>query len=50
MRYIHRELTVDTHCIDREHVYAICTNTEGNRGLSGLKQYNYDTILSTIVS
>ena len=44
MRYIHRELTVDTHCIDREHVYAICTNTEGNRGLSGLKQYNYDTI------
>ena len=43
MRYIHRELTVDTHCIDREHVYAICTNTEGNRGLSGLKQYNYDT-------
>lgn len=44
MRYIHRELTADTHCIDREHVYAICTNTEGNRGLSGLKQYNYDTI------
>ena len=44
MRYIHSELTVDTHCIDREHVYAICTNTEGNRGLSGLKQYNYDTI------
>ena len=44
MRYIHRELTVDTHCIDREHVYAICTTTEGNRGLSGLKQYNYDTI------
>ena len=44
MRYIHRELTVDTHCIDREHVCAICTNTEGNRGLSGLKQYNYDTI------
>ena len=30
--------------IDREHVYAICTNTEGTRGLSGLKQYNYDTI------
>lgn len=44
MRYIHRELTVDTHCIDREHVYAICTNTEGNRGLSGLEQYNYDTV------
>ncbi len=44
MRYIHRELTVDTHCIDREQVYAICTNTEGSRGLSGLKQYSYDTI------
>lgn len=43
MRYIYRELTVDTHCIDRENVYAICTNTEGNRGLSGLKQYSYDT-------
>lgn len=23
MRYIHRELTVDTHCIDREHVYGV---------------------------
>lgn len=44
MRYIHREMTVDTHCIDREHVYAICTNTEGHRGLSGLKQYSYDTV------
>ena len=44
MRYIHRELTVDTHCIDREQVYAICTNMEGSRGLSGLKQYRYDTI------
>ena len=44
MRYIHRELPVDSHCMDREHVYAICTNTEGSRGLSGLKQYNYDTI------
>ena len=36
MRYIHRELTVDTHCIDREFVYAICTPTEGTRVLSGL--------------
>lgn len=44
MRYIHRELTVDTHCIDREQIYAICTNTEGSRGLSGLKQYSYDTV------
>lgn len=44
MRYIHRELTVDTHCIDRGHVYAICTDTESSRGLSGLKQLNNDTM------
>lgn len=44
MRYIHRELTVDTHCLDREQVYAICSNTEGTSGLSGIKQYRYDTI------
>ena len=23
MRYIHRELTVDTHCVDRNHVYGV---------------------------
>ena len=23
MRYIHRELTVDTHCVDREKVYVL---------------------------
>ena len=45
MRYIHRELTVDTHCIDREQVYAVCQNMEGSRGLTGLKQYNFDTLL-----
>ncbi len=44
MRYIHRELTVDTHCIDREQVYAICQNMEGSIGLTGLKQCSYDTV------
>ena len=31
MRYIHRELTVDTHCVDREQVYGVINDTEGNR-------------------
>lgn len=44
MRYIHRELTVDTHCIDRDAVYGICTEGSGNRSLSGIEQYNYDTV------
>ena len=44
MRYIYRELTVDTHCIDREQVYTICVDMEGSRGPSGLKQYTYDTV------
>ena len=34
MRYIHRELTVDTHCVDRNNVYAVIMNMEGYRGLS----------------
>ena len=33
MRYIHRELTVDTHCIDREHVYGVAREMEGDRHL-----------------
>ena len=33
MRYIHRELTVDTHCIDREHVYGVAREMEGDRQL-----------------
>ena len=31
MRYIHRELTVDTHCVDRENVYAVINDEEGHR-------------------
>ena len=34
LRYIHRELTVDTHCIDRNQVYGVQTTFEGNRVLS----------------
>ncbi len=34
LRYIHRELTVDTHCIDREQVYGVEMMTKGNRILS----------------
>ena len=32
MRYIHRELTVDTHCVDRENVYAVIREEEGQMG------------------
>lgn len=34
LRYIHRELTVDTHCIDRNQVYGVQTTFEGNWVLS----------------
>lgn len=44
MRYIHRELTVDTHCIDRNTIYGICTEMDGNCSLSGIEQYSYDTV------
>jgi len=33
MRYIHRELMVDTHCIDRKHVYGVVQDMEGDRRL-----------------
>ena len=44
MRYIHRELTVDTHCVDREDVYAVKVAMEGSEHLSGITQYTYDTV------
>lgn len=31
LRYIHRELTVDTHCVDREQVYGVKGLIEGNQ-------------------
>ncbi|MBE6283594.1 MAG: FtsX-like permease family protein [Mediterranea massiliensis] len=42
MRYIHRELTVDTHCIDREKVYAIKVSYNGGSHISSVSSYRYD--------
>lgn len=42
IRYIHRELTVDTHCIDRESVYGVKTNVEGGITLSSYIQREGD--------
>ncbi len=42
MRYIHRELTVDTHCIDREQVYGIKTMMEGNEYAGGISDFQHD--------
>lgn len=36
VRYIHRELTVDSNCIDREQVYGIKKDINGNRYMSNL--------------
>ena len=36
LRYIHRELTVDSHCIDREQVYGVKADMGGNQYLSVL--------------
>jgi phosphoribosylaminoimidazole-succinocarboxamide synthase len=43
LRYIHRELTVDTHCVDREKVYAVQVNVSGGverRGILNIKRTN----------
>lgn len=44
MRYIHRELTVDTHCVDREQVYGIKTNMEGSVSIGGISDFEYDPV------
>ena len=44
MRYLHRELTVDTHCVDREQVYTIHINMEGSEHIGGVSHYEYDPI------
>lgn len=36
LRYIHRELTVDTHCIDREQVYGVKLELDGNSYLGAI--------------
>ena len=44
MRYIHRELTVDTHCVDREKVYMTKVSMEGSEHVAGISGYSYDPI------
>ena len=44
MRYIHRELTVDTHCVDREKVYMTKVSMEGSEQVAGISGYSFDPI------
>ena len=44
MRYIHRELTVDTHCVDREKVYITKISMEGSEHIGGITGYKYDPV------
>lgn len=44
LRYIHRELTVDTHCIDREQVYGVKLDMDGNNYLGSIIN-NSDTAI-----
>ena len=37
MRYIHRELTVDTHCVDRERIVMPIRDVDGTRYIAGLE-------------
>ena len=37
MRYIHRELTVDTHCVDRERIIIPIRDVDGNRYIAGME-------------
>lgn len=45
LRYIHRELTVDTHCIDREQVYGAVIDMEGNHCVSSITEMQRDSVL-----
>lgn len=44
MRYIHRELTVDSHCVDRENIYGVEIILEGNRSLSSVSNERHDSV------
>ena len=44
MRYIHRELTVDTHCVDRDNTYGVIVSMEGNISLSSVDNERHDSI------
>ena len=37
MRYIHRELTVDTHCVDRERIIIPIRDVDGTRYIAGME-------------
>lgn len=53
LRYIHRELTVDIHCIDRGQVYGVQTMHEGNRELGSTEMAQRDSVClnnSTIIT
>lgn len=45
LRYIHRELTVDTHCIDREQVYGAVIDMEGNHFVASITEVQRDSVL-----
>ncbi len=45
MRYIHREMTVDTHCIDRDHVYGVVLDMDGNRYLGSIINLGDSTMI-----
>ena len=44
MRYIHRELTVDTHCVDRENIYGVIYSMEGNISLGAVDNERNDSV------
>lgn len=45
LRYIHREVTVDTHCIDREQVYGVKVEMEGNNYWANLINRNDSVVI-----
>lgn len=44
LRYIHREMTVDTHCVDREQVYTVIQEMEGDRRLATINNADADSM------
>lgn len=49
IRYIHRELTVDTHCVDRDEVYAVKSSIQGNTYLGEIRNRQEVGIKESIV-
>ena len=40
VRYIHRELAVDTHCVDRDHTFMAIRDIDNNRHIGNLADVN----------